>query len=90
MALTATILERNTNIMEKITIKSLKNELMETIANIDKDKVTVTDLKILAEAVGILSTIKEDPVDYMDVIMKMSSGGFGFKPTTVSDLKGDE
>lgn len=76
--------------MSKITVKELKQELMDTIQKIDKDKITVSDLKILAETVGVLSTIKENQTDYMDVLMKMSSGGFGYKPTTVSDLKGVE
>lgn len=76
--------------MSKITIKELKQELMDTIEKIDKDKVTVSDLKIIAETIGVLSTIKENQTDYMDVFMKMSSMGFGYKPTTVSDLKGVE
>lgn len=76
--------------MSKITINELKQELMDTIKKIDKDKITVSDLKILAETVSVLSTIKENQTDYMDVLMKMSSGGFGYKPTTVSDLKGVE
>lgn len=76
--------------MSKITIKELKQELINTIQKIDKDKITVSDLKILAETVGVLSAIRENQTDYMDVLMKMSSAGFGYKPTTVSDLKGDE
>ena len=76
--------------MSKITINDLKQELMDTINKIDKDKITVSDLKILAETVSVLSTIKENQTDYMDFLIKMSSGGFGYKPTTVSDLKGDE
>lgn len=76
--------------MSKITINDLKQELMDTINKIDKDKITVSDLKILAETVSVLSTIKENQTDYMDFLMKMYSGGFGYKPTTVSDLKGDE
>lgn len=76
--------------MSKITIKDLKQDLMDTIDKIDKEKVTISDLKTLAETVGVLSTIKENQTDYMDVLMKMSSTGFGYKPTTVSDLKGVE
>lgn len=76
--------------MSKITINELKQELMDTIKKIDKEKVTIFDLKTLAETVGVLSTIKENQTDYMDVLMKMSSTGFGYKPTTVSDLKGVE
>ena len=76
--------------MSKITIKDLKQDLMDTINKIDKEKVTISDLKTLAETVGVLSTIKENQTDYMDVLMKMSSTGFGYKPTTVSDLKGVE
>ena len=76
--------------MSKNTITELKQELMDTIAKIDKEKVTISDLKTLAETVGVLSTIKENQTDYMDVVMKMSTNGFGYKPTTVSDLKGVE
>lgn len=76
--------------MAKTSIKDLKQELIDTIANIDKGKVTIPDLKTLSEAVSILSTIKDEPVDYMDMWLKMSAGGFGFKPTTVSDLKEDK
>lgn len=76
--------------MEKITIKDLKQELIDTIAKIDKEKITISDIKIISDAVSVLSTIKDDPVDYMDVLLKMSSGGFCYKPATVSDLKGEE
>ena len=76
--------------MSKITIKDLKQDLMDTIDKIDKEKVTISELKTLAETVGVLSTIKENQTDYMDVLMKMSTSGFGYKPTTVSDLKGVE
>ena len=76
--------------MSNITIKDLKQDLMDTIDKIDKEKVTISDLKTLAETVGVLSTIKENQTDYMDVLMKMSTSGFGYKPTTVSDLKGAE
>lgn len=76
--------------MSKITIKDLKQDLMDTIAKIDKEKVTISDLKTLSETVGVLSTIKENQTDYMDVLMKMSTNCFGYKPTTVSDLKGVE
>ena len=76
--------------MSKITIKDLKQDLVDTIDKIDKEKVTISDLKTLAETVGVLSTIKENQTDYMDVLMKMSATGFGYKPSTVSDLKGVE
>lgn len=76
--------------MNEITIKELKQELMKTIKEIDKNKVMISDLKTLAETIGVLSTIKENQKDYMDILMDMHSSGFGFKPTTVSDVKGDE
>lgn len=76
--------------MSKITITDLKQELMDTIKGIDKDKITISDMKILAETIGVLSNIKEIQTDYMDVLMKMTSSWFGYKPTTVSDLKGAE
>lgn len=76
--------------MNKTTIKDLKQELMDTIQKIDKEKITVCDLKILAETVSVLSIISEKQTDYMDMLMKMTSVGFNCKPTTVSDLKGVE
>lgn len=76
--------------MQEITVKMLKQELMDTIKKIDKDKITVSDLKILAETVGVLANINDNTINYMDILAKASSGCFGYKPTTVSDLKGDE
>lgn len=76
--------------MQNITVKMLKQELMDTIKKIDKDKITVSDLKILAETVGVLANINDNPINYMDILAKASSNCFGYKPTTVSDLKGDE
>ena len=76
--------------MSEITTNELKQELMDTIKKIDKDKITITDMKIIAETISVLSTIKETQTDYMDILLKMSSNGFGYKPITVSDLRGDE
>ncbi len=71
------------------TIKDLKQELIDVIANIDKEKITISDLKVLAECINILSTVNDNPINYLDIIASMTSNGFGYKPTTVSDLKGE-
>ena len=75
--------------MEEISIKTLKQQLMTTISEIDKSKLTIYDLKALAETVGVISNIKETEVDYLDALMKTASGGFGPSPKIISELKGD-
>lgn len=72
------------------TIKSLKQELIDTIARIDKVKLTIVDLKTLSETVAVLSTIKEDQMDYMDLLLKMMPFCGGIKPPIIEDMKGAE
>lgn len=73
-----------------ITVKDLKQQLVDTVSGIDKSKLTIFDLKTLAEAVQVLSTIKTAKMDYTDILMNSMALGFGNKPTIISDLKGGE
>lgn len=73
--------------MEKITVKELKQQLVDTVSSIDKSKLTIFDLKILAETVEVLSRIKTAEMDYTDLLVKSMGIGFGNKPTVISELK---
>lgn len=76
--------------MEKTTIGDLKQEIIDTIKGIDKDKLTLCDIKLLADTLSVLAGIRESQTDYLDAILNKCSAGFGYKPTTISDLKGDK
>ena len=69
------------------TITDLKTKLINAIDEIDTSKVTVCDLKTLAEIVGVLANINDKPFDFMDAYSKIASIGIGSKSITLSDLK---
>lgn len=73
--------------MEKKTIADLKTKLIDAIDEIDTSKITLYDLKLLADTVSVLSNINDKPIDFMDAFSKISATGFGAKQTTLSDLK---
>lgn len=68
------------------TVKTLKQDLIDTVAKIDKEKLTIVDLKTLSETVGIIANIKEENVDFSDIFAKISSCN-AYKPQTVHELK---
>lgn len=70
-----------------INLEEAKNNLLATLDSIDRDKLSLLDLKTYAE---ILKTISEiQTKSFSEYISQFSSGfGFNYKPTTVSDLKG--
>lgn len=76
--------------METKTIADLKAKLINAIDDIDTSKVTLCDLKILADTVCVLANINDKPFDFMDAFSKVSTMGFGAKQTTLSDLKEGE
>ena len=69
------------------TTENLKNELLDTIGSIDKNKLSLLDLKMYADILKTVSEIQEK--SYFDTMAEVMSGGFGLNhaPTTVSDLK---
>lgn len=73
--------------MEIKTITDLKTKLINAINEIDTSKVTLCDLKTLAETVSVLANINDKPFDFVDALSKASSMGFCSKSATLSDLK---
>ncbi len=72
-----------------MNIVTIKNDLLKTLDGIDKEKLSLYDLKTYAEIVKTVSEIREK--DYMEklseVMSSMSTGFNGPKVPTVSDLK---
>lgn len=73
--------------MKNKTITDLKTKLIDAIDEIDTSKITLYDLKLLADTVSVLSNINDKPIDFVDTFSKLSATGFGAKQTTLSDLK---
>lgn len=70
-----------------INIEEAKNNLLATIDNIDRNKLSLLDLKTYAETLKIISEIQTK--SFSDYISQISNGfGCGYKPTTISELKG--
>jgi hypothetical protein len=76
--------------MEIKTIADLKSKLIKAIDDIDTSKLTLCDLKILADTVSVLANINDKPFDFMEACTKISALGYGSKNTTLSDLKEDK
>lgn len=68
-------------------IATAKENLLKTLESIDKDKLSLVDLRTYAETLRIISDIQEK--SYMDTITGLLSSGNGFAPhiPAVSDLK---
>lgn len=76
--------------MEIKTVADLKTKLINTIYEIDTSKLTLCDLKLLADTVSIIANVNDKPFDFMEAYSKVSTMGFGSKHTTLSDLKEGE
>ncbi len=72
-----------------VNIEHIKNDLLRTLDGIDKEKLSLYDLKVYAEIVKTVSEVQEK--GYMEkVIETMSSVSNGFngpKLPAISDLK---
>lgn len=72
-----------------MNIEHIKNDLLRTLDGIDKEKLSLYDLKVYAEIVKTVSEVQEK--GYMEkVIEAMSSASNGFngpKFPAISDLK---
>ena len=73
--------------MENKTITDLKTKIINAIDEINTSKITLCDLKLLADTVSVLSNINDKPIDFVDAFSKISAAGLGAKQTTLSDLK---
>ncbi len=72
-----------------MNIEHIKNDLLRTLDGINKEKLSLYDLKAYAEIVKTVSEIQEK--GYMDKLVdamsNVSTGFNGTKAPTVSDLK---
>lgn len=70
-----------------MSIEEVKNDLLQTLHSIDKDKLSIFDLKVYAETVKIASEIQAK--SYAEALAETLAlgGGFGKASATVSDLK---
>lgn len=68
-----------------MTIEQAKNNLIETLESMDKDKLSLSDLQVYA---NILKTVSEiETKNYVESLAEIFSGNIGFKAATVSELK---
>ncbi len=72
-----------------MNIEHIKNDLLRTLDGIDKEKLSLCDLKIYAEIVKTVSEVQEkDHLEKLVEAMSSVSTGFnGPKVPTVSELK---
>lgn len=72
-----------------MNIEQIKSDLLETLGSINKDKLSLYDLKTYAEIVKIISETNNK--DYMDKLVEsmstVSSGFNGPKVPIVADMK---
>lgn len=70
-----------------MTIEEAKKELLKTLDSVDKDKLSLPDLKLYAEILRTVSEIQGK--SYYEYLMDATRTGFGisYKPSTVSELK---
>lgn len=70
-----------------MTIEELRNSLLETLNSMNRDKLSLPDLKLYAD---ILKTISEiQTKSYFETLTDTmcSAVGYGLKSPTISDLK---
>lgn len=69
-----------------MTVEQAKSDLIQTLSSIDKEKLSLPDLRLYAETLKIASEIQGK--SYAEMMAEtLSLGAFGQKPATVSDLK---
>lgn len=71
-----------------MTIEQMKTDLIRELSSIDKDKLSLPDLRLYAETLKIISDINEK--SYFDVLSSMTTGfGLGKAPATLAEMKGE-
>lgn len=68
-----------------MTIEEARNDLLKTLESMDKDKLSLSELKIYAETLKIASEVQVKT--FSDYFASLSSCATGIKQPTVSDLK---
>lgn len=68
-------------------IEKAKSDLIQTLSSIDKEKLSLSDLRLYAETLKIVSEIQAK--SYAEMLAETLSKGsaLGYKPVTVSELK---
>ena len=69
-------------------IKQAKENLLTALDSIDKDKLSLTELKVYADILKVISEIHTK--SYQEYLSDMMTGfsASAYKPATVSELKG--
>lgn len=71
-------------------IKEARDALLKTMESIDKDKLSLYELKTYAETLKIVSEIQvKSFTEYMSDFTSTFNTSLGYKPPTVFDMKGD-
>lgn len=69
-------------------LEHAKNELISTLESMDKNKLSLPDLQLYANILKTLSEIQtKSYTECLAETFAAVGGGFGMKPSTVSDLK---
>lgn len=68
-----------------MTIEQAKNDLLKTIDSIDKNKLSLIDLKMYAETLKVVSEIQTKT--YAEALAETMSSVSGYKAPTVSEMK---
>jgi len=70
-----------------LTIEQVKSDLLATLDSMDKDKLSLPDLRLYADILKTVSGIQaKNFSESMTELLALGSG-FGMKPPSVSDLK---
>lgn len=76
--------------MNNKTIVDVKTKLVNAVYEIDTGKLTLMDLKLLADTVSVISNINDNPFDFMKALSEIQGNGFGMKSAKISELKDGE
>lgn len=71
-----------------MTIEQAKNDVLETLSSMDKEKLSLPDLHLYAQILKTVSEIQSKSyAEHLAETLAAVGGGFGMKAPTVSDLK---
>lgn len=68
-----------------MTIEEARNDLLKTLESMDKNKLSLSDLKLYADTLKTVSEIQVK--SYMDYMTQAMGCVGGYRAPTVSDLK---
>lgn len=68
-----------------MTIEEARNDLLKTLESMDKNKLSLSDLKLYADTLKTVSEIQVK--SYMDYMTQAMGCVSGYRAPTVSDLK---